>query len=86
MKEQIKNQTTNIEVDGVAPDVAELLRQIREQYEQMVMKNRSEAEEWYKSKVRLFESKINLNFSLVVNECDEYLILMVYGYDKLNKF
>ena len=49
--EQIKNQGVSVEVDGIAPDVAELLRQIRAQYESMVLKNRDEAEQWYKSKV-----------------------------------
>ena len=39
--------------DGIAPDIAELLKQIRAQYEQMVMKNKDEAEQWYKSKVSL---------------------------------
>jgi len=53
LKEKIRNQGTSVVVeDGLSPDVAELLKQIRAQYEQMVMKNRDEAEQWYKSKVR----------------------------------
>ena len=52
LKAQIRNQGVSVEVDaGLGPDVAELLRQIRAQYEQIVMKNRDEAEQWYKSKV-----------------------------------
>ena len=52
MKDQIRSQGTSVVVeDGIAPDIAELLKQIRAQYEQMVAKNRDEAEQWYKSKV-----------------------------------
>nr|CAB3248812.1 glial fibrillary acidic protein [Phallusia mammillata] len=61
LKEQIKNQGTSVEVDGIAPDVAELLRQIRAQYEQMVLKNRDEAEQWYKNKFEDLEDKAKLN-------------------------
>lgn len=51
IRQQIASQGVNIEVDGIAPDVAELLRQIRAQYEAIVIQNRDEAEAWYKKKV-----------------------------------
>ena len=35
----------------MVPDISELLRQIREQYEQMVLKDKDDAENWYKIKV-----------------------------------
>lgn len=57
LKQQIANQGVNIEVDGIAPDVAELLRQIRAQYETIVIQNRDEAEAWYKKKVKLIRDR-----------------------------
>ena len=51
MEAHIREQGYNIEIDDIAPDISELLRQIRAQYEQIVMKNRDETENWYKSKV-----------------------------------
>ena len=38
----------NVEVDGITPDMNEILREIRVEYEQIQVKNRDEAEEWYK--------------------------------------
>lgn len=58
---QIREQGYNIEVDDIAPDISELLRQIRAQYEQIVMKNRDETESWYKSKFEDLDSKAKNN-------------------------
>lgn len=63
LKNQIANQGVNIEVDGIAPDVAELLRQIRAQYESIVIQNRDEAEAWYKKKFDDLEDKAKSNQS-----------------------
>jgi len=68
LKEQIKNQGTSVEVDGMAPDITELLRQIREQYEQMVLKNRDETESWYKAKVQRLSFRHSCEFT-VIAEC-----------------
>ena len=59
MKEQIRNQSTSVEVDAtVGPDITDLLSQIRTQYEDMVLKNKNEAEQWYKVKVTTYVRKI----------------------------
>lgn len=60
-QQQIREQGYNIEVDDIAPDISELLRQIRAQYEQIVMKNRDETENWYKSKFEDLDSKAKTN-------------------------
>lgn len=61
LKKQIAEQGVNVEVDGIAPDVAELLRQIRAQYEAIVIQNRDEAEAWYKKKFEDLEEKSKSN-------------------------
>nr|XP_039274311.1 glial fibrillary acidic protein-like [Styela clava]CAC04000.1 intermediate filament protein D [Styela clava] len=61
LKKQIAEQGVNIEVDGIAPDVGELLRQIRAQYEDIVIQNRDEAEAWYKKKFEDLEDKAKSN-------------------------
>ena len=62
LKEQIRNQGTSVVVEeGLSPDVAELLKQIRAQYEQMVMKNRDEAEQWYKTKFDDLQDRAKTN-------------------------
>ena len=50
LKEQIASQGINVEVDGITPDMNEILREIRAEYEQIAIKNRDEAEDWYKVK------------------------------------
>merc|ERR1719457_53263 len=61
LKAQIREQGYNIEVDDISPDISEMLRQIRAQYEQMVIKNRDETESWYKSKFEDLDSKAKVN-------------------------
>jgi len=61
LQAEISAQSYNIEVDDIAPDISELLRQIRAQYEQIVMKNRDETETWYKSKFDDLDSKAKAN-------------------------
>lgn len=60
-KEQIASQGINIEVDGITPDMNEILREIRAEYEQIQIKNRDEAEEWYKKKCSELEDKARNN-------------------------
>merc|ERR1712183_1079692 len=57
LKAQIREQGYNIEVDDISPDISEMLRQIRAQYEQMVIKNRDETESWYKSKLKIWTAR-----------------------------
>merc|ERR1711878_218405 len=54
LKEQIASQGINVEVDGITPDMNESLREIR-------VKNRDEAEEWYKKKCVELEEKSKNN-------------------------
>jgi len=61
MEAHIREQGYNIEIDDIAPDISELLRQIRAQYEQIVMKNRDETENWYKSKFEDLDGKAKNN-------------------------
>merc|ERR1712183_1151012 len=61
LKAQIREQGYNIEVDDISPDISEMLRQIRAQYEQMVIKNRDETESGYKSKFEDLDSKAKVN-------------------------
>nr|NP_001027716.2 intermediate filament protein IF-D [Ciona intestinalis] len=61
LKAQVRDQGVNVEVDGIAPDVAELLRQIRAQYESIVLKNKDEAEQWYKNKFEDLEERAKVN-------------------------
>nr|CAD10679.1 intermediate filament protein D [Molgula oculata] len=75
LKDQIANQGVNIEVDGIAPDVAELLRQIRQQYETIVAQNQDEAEQWYKKKFEDLDDKSKNNaadLEKVRNEIGDY--------------
>merc|ERR1712147_117515 len=60
-KEQIASQGINVEVDGITPDMNEILREIRVEYEQIQVKNRDEAEEWYKKKCVELEEKSKNN-------------------------
>jgi len=61
LKEQIASQGINVEVDGITPDMNEILREIRVEYEQIQVKNRDEAEEWYKKKCAELEEKSKNN-------------------------
>jgi chromosome segregation ATPase len=61
LKEQISSQGINVEVDGITPDMNEILREIRVEYEQIQVKNRDEAEEWYKKKCVELEEKSKNN-------------------------
>ena len=42
LKEQIASQGINVEVDGITPDMNEILRDIRQEYETIAIKNRDE--------------------------------------------
>merc|ERR1712176_1139492 len=57
LKEQIASQGITVEVDGITPDMNEILRDIRQEYETIAIKNRDEAEEWYKKKCEDLEEK-----------------------------
>lgn len=52
MQSQLQEQQVQVEMDVSKPDLTAALRDIRAQYENIAAKNISEAEEWYKSKVR----------------------------------
>ena len=53
LQAQLQEQQVQVEMDMSKPDLTAALRDIRAQYETIAAKNISEAEEWYKSKVRL---------------------------------
>lgn len=52
LQAQLQEQHIQVEMDISKPDLTAALRDIRAQYESIAAKNISEAEEWYKSKVR----------------------------------
>jgi len=58
---QIREQGFNVEVDDITPDISELLRQIRAQYEQMVLKDQDETENLYKAKFDELDNKAKTN-------------------------
>ena len=66
LQAQLQEQQVQVEMDMSKPDLTAALRDIRAQYETIAAKNISEAEEWYKSKVRLWRPLCPLNPSLEV--------------------
>lgn len=66
LQAQLQEQQVQVEMDMSKPDLTAALRDIRAQYETIAAKNISEAEEWYKSKVRLWQPLCPLNPSLEV--------------------
>ena len=55
LQAQLQEQQVQVEMDMSKPDLTAALRDIRAQYETIAAKNISEAEEWYKSQVRLWQ-------------------------------
>lgn len=53
LQAQLQEQHIQVEMDISKPDLTAALRDIRAQYESIAAKNIAEAEEWYKSKVRV---------------------------------
>lgn len=52
LQSQMQDTQVQVQMDMSKPDLTAALRDIRMQYEGIAAKNISEAEEWYKSKVR----------------------------------
>ena len=52
LKAQLVTDHVRVQVDTHGPDMSELLRDIRSQYEVAAKKNREETEAWYNSKVK----------------------------------
>ncbi|KAL7403914.1 hypothetical protein ABVT39_006857 [Epinephelus coioides] len=51
--------SVSVEVDSPAPvDLTEILREVREQYEALVVKNKQELEKWFQSKVATLQTEI----------------------------
>jgi len=48
LKQQISEQGVSVEVDGITPDMNQILNEIRKEYDIIALKNRDEAEMWYK--------------------------------------
>ena len=48
LKQQISDQGIGVEVDGITPDMNQILNEIRKEYDIIALKNRDEAEMWYK--------------------------------------
>lgn len=75
LKKQIEQQGLQVEVDGPTADITEMLRQIRAQYDQISIKHRDEAEQWYKKKCEDLEVKQKNNgkeLEKTSNEINEY--------------
>lgn len=56
LQTQMQETQVQIQMDMSKPDLTAALRDIRAQYEGIAAKNISEAEDWYKSKVRRGET------------------------------
>ena len=52
LQTQMQETQVQVQMDMSKPDLTAALRDIRAQYEGIAAKNISEAEDWYKSKVR----------------------------------
>ena len=52
MKSQLITDHIHVQMETHAPDLSDLLRDIRAQYDLAAKRNREESEEWYSSKVR----------------------------------
>ena len=53
LREKIKDSEVKVEIDSQNSNLAEMLNQIRNQYDKLAKKNLKETEEWYQSKVDL---------------------------------
>ena len=65
LKAQLVTDHVRVQVDTHGPDMSELLRDIRSQYEVAAKKNREETEAWYNSKVSFTFVKPSLNFGIL---------------------
>lgn len=53
MKSRIAKDEVNVEVDSASgPELGTILSELRSQYEGIVKKNKDQAEQWYRKKVR----------------------------------
>ncbi|XP_041049890.1 keratin, type I cytoskeletal 18 [Carcharodon carcharias] len=60
LRSQITNNQVTVEMDCVdEPDLTKLLAEIRKEYEDMIQKNKMEAELWYKSKLETITTDVN---------------------------
>lgn len=51
LREKIKDSEVKVEIDSKNSDLAEMLSNVRKQYDKLAEKNLKETEEWYQSKV-----------------------------------
>jgi len=51
LKSQLITDHIHVQMDSHGPDLSDLLRDIRAQYDLAAKRNREESEEWYSSKV-----------------------------------
>ncbi|XP_078083717.1 keratin, type I cytoskeletal 18 [Mustelus asterias] len=59
LRSQISNNKITVELDcAEGPDLAAILAKIRKEYEDIVSKNKMEAEHWYKSQVESISSEV----------------------------
>ncbi|XP_078405945.1 keratin, type I cytoskeletal 18 [Cetorhinus maximus] len=60
LRSQISNNQVTVEMDCVdQPDLTKLLVEIRKEYEDMIQKNKMDAELWYKSKLEIITTDVN---------------------------
>lgn len=59
LKAQLVTDHVRVQVDTHGPDMSELLRDIRSQYESAAKKNREEAEAWYNSKLNDLNNQVS---------------------------
>ena len=82
MKSQLITDHVHVQMDSHGPDLSDLLRDIRAQYDLAAKKNREESEEWYNAKVlrkncKIQDKKIQL-FSYCFRDLFHHVLLYFY--------
>lgn len=68
LRARIAQEDVNVEVDAArGPELGSVLSELRSQYEGIVQKNKEEAEDWYRKKVRDIKRGLVRRWRFVLN-------------------